>query len=200
MGPWVKDSEFSPFITDDTFSSFWTQDQQSERQWTIQAGLYIPKSLDCLSSLGMDSLDRLSHCVKRQYELATMLRLLKRVLQNIRDGGTTLSADAQFRTTHPLRLGWIPNHFGSLATGDPAYLIAIAHLFAVAVAISMTFSATDLEFFIFIRLKAVMQIHQALTHAPVYPCHSCEALHDATRMLEFPWEVVRTYCQYRKRD
>ena len=178
MEPWKSQSRFKGFF----------------------AEVFVPSSPELTQVVGLAhceplkgsliSLEKAIPFVTGSEELATALRQLLDFVQNLLISPPGFTTQDQFHYLHPFRswILWLPATFLQVAAPDVRVKIALAHFYAVTLAIQMFFPALGPAYYYpIVRIKAIEELHKALNSLHnsgvggqetekaleliMYPCH-----------------------------
>jgi hypothetical protein len=146
---------------------------------------------------GIESLSKLSACFREELSFAAMIRRLRDVLRVVHARlGTPIPAADQYRIILPFTC-WFSRDAAScyipVSKKDPRVLGFLLHMYAVVVTLTVALPATDFSIFASFRVRAVLEICQALEEKESFWCTPCNQFHQSQRLMPFALDAVRHY-------
>jgi hypothetical protein len=162
--------------------------------------LYTPTVVDILAQ-GIKVLDYYGQCFHNSAHFATAVQQQQDALRYIYHILRELNVEeipnsSQYRILYPF-MTWFNRNEGSsyvaLSQREPLSLLFFVHFFSVILVLMAALPATNTPFVGFFRMRAVLELVQALEMGQGMVCQGCGNFHDFWEVADFPLNAVRLY-------
>jgi hypothetical protein len=197
MQQWSRQSIFHRPLSAKAQGAYW----ESWRQETAshQRDDIDMTNISNLIMQGEDSLGKLATCFHREIHYSAVIRRLRDALKLAhRYLDRDVPASEQFDVIWPFTC-WFSRDASScyiaVSNREPRVLIFLLHIYATVLLLTIALPATDFSIFASFRIRAILEICQALNEMGQLWCVACNDFHQARGMVEFPLSAVKQYCQ-----
>jgi hypothetical protein len=154
-----------------------------------------------LLAKGVNSLNRLSHCLRHDLNLAAVIRQLRDVMRLVHDQlDTDVPVATQFRLIYPF-ISWYNKNsassYLSVSEKVPTVLLFLLHMYSAFISLAVALPATNLPLFTAFRYRAIMELNRALEQEESIQCPGCNVAHPYSELAAFPLQAVQLYRSHR---
>lgn len=192
MQDWSKRSVFRRPLSTETQKAHWalSTDEESGDDFAID-------SISDLLTQGVESLSKLAFCFREELNFAAMVRHLRDVSRLVHGRlGTAIPPAEQYRIILPFTC-WFTRDaascYISVSRKDPRILTFLLHMYAVVLSLTLALPVTDFSIFASFRVRAILEISEALDEKEEFMCEACNKLHYSSQLTAFPISAVRQY-------
>lgn len=201
MQTWSKNSMFRRPLSSKAQEGQWTA-LCHETALHQRSGFDIDiGSISDLLMQGAEALGKLAICFREDLHYAAMIRCLRDALKKTHGKlGSDISVSEQFRIILPFT-SWFSKDASScyiaVSNRDPRTLIFLLHIYAVVISLTLALPATDFSIFASFRVRAILEICQALNNMREVWSGGCNHFHPLQEIVAFPLDAVRLYQRLR---
>lgn len=168
---------------------------------TLLSPKHISQDVPGMLRQGLNALNKLSHCLRHDLNLAAVIRQLRDVLRLANDQlDDEIPSTTQYRLIYPF-ISWYNKNAASsyvaISEKDPSLLVFLLHMYSAFISLAVALPATNLPLFTAFRFRAAIEINRELEQRGGLECPGCNTFHQYNELATFPLHAVQVYRAHR---